>query len=188
MTLVNPDGVLLLGGWCPHSLWREWYEWSCGCLSRSACGRWFAYIPLEVSGVLDDSSIVNAACGSTIMLYASIKAGGAYINVHSGEPTGEVRGQIGQGHQCLTQRRRRSTCHTSSVTGTATIDLLADSTIEYFVNPMNPDGVLLLGVWCHIHCGASGVNGDVVAFLSACGRWVHHRYSSLASSMTQYCE
>jgi hypothetical protein len=39
---------------------------------------------------------VNAACGSTIaMLYASIKAGGAYINVHSTEnPAGEVRGQI----------------------------------------------------------------------------------------------
>jgi hypothetical protein len=133
---------------------------------------------------------VNAACGSTIaMLYASIKAGGAYINVHSTEnPAGEVRGQIVGKVISVSLGEEEVPAITSSVTGTAVIDLLADSTIEYFVNLLNPDGVLLLGasgtysLWC------SGVNGDVVAFLAqpvvGC---LHHRYT-VASSMTQYCE
>ena len=48
------------------------------------------------SGVLDATSIVDGACGSTIApLYASLLAGRTYINVHSTEnPYGEVRGQI----------------------------------------------------------------------------------------------
>jgi hypothetical protein len=55
----------------------------------------------------------------------------------------------------------------STVTGTATIDLLEDGTIEYNVTLVNPDGVLLLGAaGAHIHCGASGENGPVVAFLA----------------------
>jgi hypothetical protein len=171
MTLVNPDGVLLLGAAGAHI--------HCGASGMN--GPVVAFLaqpvdgglltsPLEVSGVLDDSSIVNAACGSTIaMLYASIKAGGAYINVHSTEnPAGEVRGQIvGKVISVSLSGEEEVPAITSSVTGTATIDLLADSTIEYFVNLLNPDGVLLLGAsGAHIHCGASGVNGDVVAFLA----------------------
>ena len=48
------------------------------------------------SGVLDATSIVDGACGSTIApLYASLLAGRTYSNVHSTEnPYGEVRGQI----------------------------------------------------------------------------------------------
>jgi hypothetical protein len=99
---------------------------------------------------------VNAACGSTIaMLYASIKAGGAYINVHSTEnPAGEVRGQIVGKVISVSLGEEEVPAITSSVTGTAVIDLLADSTIECFVNLLNPDGVLLLGasgaysLWC----------------------------------------
>jgi hypothetical protein len=75
------------------------------------------------------------------MLYASIK-GGAYINVHSTEnPAGEVRGQIvGKVISVSLSGEEEVPAITSSVTGTATIDLLADSTIEYFVNLLNPDG------------------------------------------------
>jgi hypothetical protein len=51
---------------------------------------------VDFEGSLDESSIVDDACGSTIALFsASIIAGDTYINVHSTEnPGGEVRAQI----------------------------------------------------------------------------------------------
>jgi hypothetical protein len=56
---------------------------------------------------------------------------------------------------------------TSTVTGQATIELLSDGTIEYFVSLLNPNGVELLGAaGAHIHCGESGANGPVVVPLA----------------------
>jgi hypothetical protein len=56
---------------------------------------------------------------------------------------------------------------TTTVTGTATIELLSDGTIEYLVTLLNPDGKALLGEsGAHIHCAAIGANGPVVAFLA----------------------
>jgi Cu/Zn superoxide dismutase len=171
VTLVNPDGVLLLGAAGAHI--------HCGASGEN--GPVVAFLaqpvdgglltsPLGRSGVLDDSSIVDDTCGATIaMLYASIKAGGTYINVHSTEnPTGEVRGQIvGKVISVSLSGEEEVPTVTSNVTGTATIDLLSDGTIKYFVNVLNPDGVELLGAsGAHIHCGASGENGPVVAFLT----------------------
>eukprot|EP00550_Attheya_septentrionalis_P004374 CAMPEP_0198281088 /NCGR_PEP_ID=MMETSP1449-20131203/1090_1 /TAXON_ID=420275 /ORGANISM="Attheya septentrionalis, Strain CCMP2084" /LENGTH=155 /DNA_ID=CAMNT_0043976719 /DNA_START=77 /DNA_END=540 /DNA_ORIENTATION=- len=56
---------------------------------------------------------------------------------------------------------------TSTVYGTAVIELLSDDTIECRVSLLNPDGVALLGVaGAHIHCGEAGANGPTVAVLS----------------------
>jgi hypothetical protein len=56
---------------------------------------------------------------------------------------------------------------TTDVTGTATIELLADGTIEYSVTLLNPSGKELLGeAGAHLHCAATGANGNVVAFLA----------------------
>jgi uncharacterized protein YunC (DUF1805 family) len=171
VALVNPDGVALLGAAGAHI--------HCGASGEN--GPAVAFLaqpvdggmltsPFEVSGVLDDSSIVDDTCGATIaMLYASIKAGGAYINIHSTEnPSGEVRGQIvGKVISVSLSAEEEVPAIASNVTGTATIDLLSDGTIEYFVNLLNPDGLELLGAaGAHIHCGASGENGPAIAFLA----------------------
>jgi hypothetical protein len=171
VTLVNPDGVALLGAAGAHI--------HCGASGTNGPSVAFLARPvdgglltssLEILGILDDSSIVNDRCGATIaLLYASIKAGGAYINVHSTEnPSGEVRGQIvGKVFSVSLSGEEEVPAIPSNVTGTATIDLLSDGTIEYFVNLLNPDGVALLGAaGAHIHCGASGENGPAVVFLA----------------------
>jgi hypothetical protein len=171
VTLVNPDGVELLGAAGAHI--------HCGASGENGPAVAFLAQPVdgglltsfsEVSGFLDDSSIVDDTCGATItMLYASIKAGAAYINVHSTEnPSGEVRGQImGTALSVSLSGENEVPAITSTVTGTATMNLLSDNTIEYLVNIMNPDGVALLGAaGAHIHCGAMGENGAAVAFLA----------------------
>jgi hypothetical protein len=171
VNLANPDGVALLGAAGAHI--------HCGAIDANGPVVAFLAQPVEggrmeeevdFSGVLDDSSIVDDTCGATIaMLYASIRAGGAYINVHSTEnPTGEVRGQIvGKVISVALSADEEVPAIISNVTGTATIDLLSDGTIEYFVNLLNPDGVELLGAaGAHIHCGPIGTNGPVVAFLA----------------------
>jgi hypothetical protein len=169
--LMNPDGVELLGAAGAHI--------HCGASGEN--GPAVAFLaqpvdgglltsPVELKGVLDDSSIADTTCGSTIaMLYASIKAGGAYVNVHSTEnPSGEVRAQmVGKVLSVSLSGESEVPAITSSVTGTATVDLLEDGTIEYFVNLLNPDGMALLGAaGGHIHCGAMGENGAAVAFLA----------------------
>lgn len=53
----------------------------------------------EVKATLSDANIVNDACGATISeLVDSMRAGEAYVNVHSAaNPGGEIRGQITAG-------------------------------------------------------------------------------------------
>jgi hypothetical protein len=53
-------------------------------------GKWVS------NATIKDSSIVNTSCGATVAaLAASMRAGNAYVNVHSvANPPGEVRGQI----------------------------------------------------------------------------------------------
>lgn len=53
-------------------------------------GKWIS------NATFTDTSIVNAACGSTVAaLAASMQAGDVYVNVHTvAHPGGEVRGQV----------------------------------------------------------------------------------------------
>jgi hypothetical protein len=172
VSLSNPDGVELLGVAGAHI--------HCGAIGANGMvvavlsppvmgGRNESMVVLD--GVLNDDSIVNVACGATIaQLYASIIAGGTYVNVHSTENmSGEVRGQTPKVMVPVDDMSggNEVPAVTSSVTGTATIELIADGTIEYSVNLTNPEGVALLGAGgAHIHCGAIGANGMVVAVLS----------------------
>jgi hypothetical protein len=174
--LLNPSGVALLGAAGAHI--------HCGAIGEN--GPAVAFLaqpvdggllpsPVEFSGVLDDSMIVDDTCGATIaMLYASIKAGSVYINVHSTEnPSGEVRGQIPQVTpdddviNVPLSGENEVPAITSTVTGMMTIQQFSDGSLEFSANLMNPDDVALLGAaGAHIHCGAIGENGPVVAFLA----------------------
>jgi hypothetical protein len=172
VNLLNPDGVALLGAAGAHI--------HCGVIGEN--GIVVAVLspvvvgglltsPGEFSGVLNDDSIVDPSCGATIaQLYASIIAGATYVNVHSSEnPSGEVRGQTPKVMVPVDDMSggNEVPAVTSSVTGTATIELIADGTINYSVSLSNPDGVALLGVaGAHIHCGAIDATGVVVASLA----------------------
>jgi uncharacterized protein YunC (DUF1805 family) len=176
VTLANPDGVALLGAAGAHL--------HCGMSGEN--GPAVAFLaqpvdgglltsPVELSGILDDSSIADDTCGATIaMLYASIRAGSVYINVHSTEnPSGEVRGQIPQATPdddvilVSLSGGNEVPAVTSTVTGTMTLQQFSDGAIEYSANLANPDGVALLAsAGAHIHCAVSGENGPAVLLLA----------------------
>jgi hypothetical protein len=171
VTLANPDGVALLGAAGAHI----------HCAGSGMNGPVVAFLAQPVdgglltslvgfSGVLNDSSIIADTCGSTIaMLYASIVSGSAYINVHSTEnPSGEVRGNMVKNVISVSLSGGEEVpAVTTDVTGSATIELLADGTIEYSGSVLNPSGVAVLGAaGAHIHCGMSGENGPAVVFLA----------------------
>jgi hypothetical protein len=176
VSLLNPNGVALLGAAGAHI--------HCGASGTNGPvvavlapqvdgGRLMS--PLELSGTIDEAGIVDNTCGANIaLLYASIRVGGAYINVHSTEnPSGEVRGQIpevtpvGDAIDVTLSGENQVPPVTSTVTGQATIALASDGSIEYFVGLVNPNGVALLGAaGAHIHCGEMGANGPVVAVLA----------------------
>jgi hypothetical protein len=173
VSLSNPSGVALLGAGGAHI--------HCGAIDENGIvvavlspavvdgGRTESVVDFE--GVLNDNSIVDPSCGATIaQLYASIIAGGTYVNVHSTENmSGEVRGQTPKVMVPVDDMSggNEVPAVTSSVTGTATIEIIADGTIEYSVNLLNPEGVELLGeAGAHIHCGVIGANGMVVAVLT----------------------
>ena len=176
VSLLNPSGVALLGEAGAHI--------HCGAIDSTGPAVAFLAQPevgglltssVDFSAVLDDTSIFDGACGSTIaLLYESIRAGGVYINVHSTEnPGGEVRGQTPQATPkkdaitVLLSGDNQVPVVTTSVTGAAEMQLLSDGSIKFEVNLLNPSGVALLGeAGAHIHCGAIDSTGPVVAFLA----------------------
>jgi hypothetical protein len=184
VSLLNPSGVAVLGVDGAHL--------HCG--ASGTDGPLVAYLaqpvtgglltsPVEFSGFINATDIMDDSCGATIaLLYASIRAGGAYINVHSTEnPDGEVRGQIPEVTpeddviMVSLSGGQEVPPITSSVTGMIDIQLFSDGSIEYVANLTNPaqmtddvwGGVKLLGAdGAHIHCGAIGDNGPLVAYLA----------------------
>jgi hypothetical protein len=104
------------------------------------------------------------------MLYASIRAGGAYINVHGTENPSGGCGQIPEptpldAINISLSGENEVPAVTSTVTGTIMIQQFSDSSVEFSANLI--DGVALLGAaGAHIHCGAFDETGDVVAFLA----------------------
>jgi hypothetical protein len=176
VSLLNPDGVALLGAAGAHIHCAEAGDNGSvvAVLAQQVDGGLLTS-PLEFSGIIDETGIVDNTCGATIaLLYGSIRAGRTYINVHSTEnPSGEVRGQIskvipgGDAIDVTLSGENQVPAITSTVTGMITIQLFSDSSLEFFANLANPDGVELLGAaGAHIHCAEAGDNGPVVAFLA----------------------
>jgi hypothetical protein len=174
--LLNPSGIELLGEAGAHL----------HCAARGANGNVVAFLaqpvtggdittPVEFSGSISATDIVDDTCGDTIeLLYGSIRAGRVYINVHSTEnPDGEVRGQIPKVTSVddaivvSLSGANEVPPITSSVTGMITIQLFSDGSLEFFANIANPDAKELLGVaGAHIHCGPIDGEGPVVASLA----------------------
>jgi hypothetical protein len=174
--LLNPSGIELLGEAGAHL----------HCAASGANGNVVAFLaqpvtggdittPVEFSGSISGTDIVDDTCGDTIeLLYGSIRRGLVYINVHSTEnPDGEVRGQIPKvtsvddAIDVSLSGANEVPPITSSVTGMITIQLFSDGSLEFFANLANPDAKKLLGVaGAHIHCGPIDGEGPVVAFLA----------------------
>jgi hypothetical protein len=176
VSLLNPSGVALLGVDGAHL--------HCGASGTDGPVVAFLAQPVtgglmtpsvELSGFINATGIVDNTCGATIaLLYASIRAGKVYINVHSTEnPDGEVRGQIPKvttdemSIDVPLSGGQEVPPVDSTVTGMITVQLFSDGSLEYFANLANPDGVKLFGVdGAHIHCGKIGTDGPLVAFLA----------------------
>jgi hypothetical protein len=176
VSLLNPSGVALLGMAGAHL----------HCAASGADGPLVAFLaqpvtggvlttPVDFSGSLNATDIVDPTCGATIeLLYGSIRAGRVYINVHSTQnPDGEVRGQIPKvtavddAIEVSLSGKNEVPPITSSVTGMATIQLFSDGSLEFSANLANPDGIELLGMaGAHLHCGPINGDGPVVAFLA----------------------
>ena len=133
---------------------------------------------LSFSGVLADGSFADTttACGSNIEeLLQAMEDGNVYVNVHSiANPGGEVRGPIGRNEETdvivydvqLTGDAEVPPV-TTTASGAATLIYTSGTFgISYFMTWLNPDGLELNGaVGTHIHCGAAGTNGPIIATL-----------------------
>jgi hypothetical protein len=181
--LLNPDGIELLGMDGAHL----------HCAESGANGPEVALLAepvtggrtemkVDFSGFINATDIIDPSCGATIaLLYASIRAGRVYINVHASDksddmnsnPDGEVRGQIPKvtpeedAIVISLSGRNEIPSINSNVTGIFTIQHFSDCSLEFSANLTNPDGVELLGVaGAHIHCGPIDGDGPVVAYLA----------------------
>ncbi len=117
-----------------------------------------------VRGVLDDDDIQAPGGGSVATLLTQLRASNGYVNVHTtGNPTGELRGQIVNNtfaaNFALAGGQEVPPVNTLA-TGTGSISV-RNNQIQF--------KLLVAGVQdvtnAHIHLGANGVNGAVIATL-----------------------
>lgn len=126
-------------------------------------------VATEVAGPY--SSGMNRTLKLTDAQEADLLAGKWYLNVHSAAvPAGEIRGQIVMDHMVVLSNialngRQESPRNESSATGV--FNGWYDKTTKKITYTVNLNGLSSAGM--HIHKGAMGENGEVVAELNANG-------------------
>ena len=103
--------------------------------------------------------------GTVAALAARMREGAAYVNVHTvAHPDGEIRGQIrpeNEEFEAELDGAQEVPPVDTEASGEAEFEVEEDGTIEFELEPENIAGVTA----AHIHLGAAGENGPIVAVL-----------------------